>query len=273
MNWRKVKTIMIAFLILVNLSLLSYIMYEEILDNKRISQMTDTITSLLATRNITVEEELVLDSAKKTTAKSLYVDNVILDYDTFSGFVLGEKAMADSTNKYTSDYGEIYFDGDYFKATATDGNVLHKENINKVNASRIAEKYLDKLGFDTKDAEKNVTQKDNIIKVSFKKKINDLPVFKIGVTLEMTESGITSIYGSWYNISEQNPSIADLKSISGVLVEYMNKKSGASIISDMQLGYSVPESGTFHESILLTPVWMISDADGDTTYIDARENN
>ncbi len=273
MNWSKVKSIMLAFLVLVNLSLLSYIVYEEILDNKRTSQMTDTICSLLSSRDISVNKELVLDSAKKTTAKSLYVDNVISDYKTFSVSVLGENAIMVSPDKYKSDYGEISFKGDYFKADAIDGNALYKEKTNKVNASRIAEKYLSELGFDTKKSEKNVVLENDIIKVSFNKKINNLPVFKIGVSLEMNESGITSIYGSWYNISEQNSSIAELKSISGVLVEYMNKKTGASEISDIQLGYLVPEFGTFHESILLTPVWKISDANDDTTYIDARENN
>ncbi len=273
MNWSKVKSIMLAFLILVNLSLLSYIVYEEILDNKRNSQMTDTITSLLSSRNISVNQKLVLDSAKKTTAKNLYVDNVISDYKTFSSSVLGDDIVMDNPDKYKSDYGEIKFKGDYFSANSSEGNVLYKEKISKVNTSRIAEKYLDKLGFDTKKSEKNVTQENDIIKVSFNKKINDLPVFKIGVTLEMNESGIISIYGSWYNISEQNSSIAQLKSISGVLVEYMNKKTGASVISDIQLGYLVPEFGTFHESVLLTPVWKISDANGDTIYIDARENN
>ncbi len=273
MNWSKVKSIMLAFLILVNLSLLSYIVYEEILDNKQIAEMTDTITSLLSSRNITVNKELVLDCAKKTTAKSLYVDNVISNYQTFSVSVLGENAMMANPDKYKSDYGEISFKGDYFKADSSEGNVLYKEKINKVNALRVAEKYLDGLGFDMKKSQKNITQENDIIKVSFNKEINNLPVFKIGVSLEMRESGITSIYGSWYNISEQNSSIADLKSISGVLVEYMNKQSGPSAIYDIQLGYLVPEFGTFHESVFLTPVWKINDANDDTIYIDARENN
>ncbi len=273
MNWSKVKSIMIAFLILVNLSLLSYIVYEEISDNKRISKMTDTIISLLATQDIKVDEKLVSDSAKKTTANSLYVDNVISDYKTFSNSVIGGEIISVNPDKYKSEYGEITFRGDYFNAVSSEGNVLYKEKITKSNALKISEKYLDELGFDTKKSEKKITEENNIIKVSFNKEIDSLPVFKTGVTLQMSESGITSFYGSWYNISEQNPSIVELKSISGVLVEYMNKKSGASKISSIKLGYLVPEFGTFHESVLLTPVWKINDDNDDTVYIDARENN
>lgn len=273
MNWSKVKSIMIAFLILVNLSLLSYIVFEEISDNKRISKMTDTIVSLLATQDIKVDEKLVLDSAKKKTANSLYVDNVISDYKSFSNSIIGGEITSVNADKYKSENGEVTFKGDYFSAVSSEGNFLYREKITKSNALRISEKYLDELGFDTKNSEKNITEENNIIKVSFNKEIDNLPVFKTGLTLQMNESGIISFYGSWYNISEQNSSIAELKSISGVLVEYMNKKSGASIISDIRLGYLVPEFGTFHESVLLTPVWKITDDNNDTVYIDARENN
>lgn len=273
MNWSRVKSVMIAFLILVNLSLLSYIVYEEILVNKRNSQMAETVTSLLATKNIKVDEKLVFESAKTTSAESIYVDNVISDYTTFAKYALGENVSMVNPDNYKSQQGEIFFKGDYFEIKALNNNVLYKEKINKVNAQRIAENYLNILGLDTKKSEKNITLKDNIIKVSFNKRINDLPVFKIGVTLEMTQQGITSAYGSWYNESTQNPLLSQLKSVSGVLVEYMNKNSNASEISDMCLGYSMLESGTFHESVFLTPVWKITNEKGDTFYIDARENN
>lgn len=273
MNWSKVKSIMIAFLILANLSLLSYIIYEEVSVNKRNEQMAQTITSLLATKNIKVDEKLVFENAKKTSAQSIYVDNIISDYKTFSHNVLGDNVIEKNPFEYKTDTASIAFRGDYFEVRAQKNNVLYAERINKVNAHRISEKYLKQLGFDTKNSEKNTEYENNTFKVSFSKKINDLRAFKIGVAVEMNESGITSIYGSWYNESPQNSTISELKSISGVLVEYMNKKSDASEISDIQLGYSMPSDNTFHESIYLTPVWKITDANKNALYIDARENN
>ena len=273
MNWSKVKSIMIAFLILANLSLLSYIIYEEVSVNKRNSKMAQTITSLLSTRNIKVDEKLVFENAKKTSAQSVYVDNIILDYKTFSSLVLGENAILENPNKYKSDIAKATFSGDYFEVEAQKDKLLYAEKINKVNAQRVAEKYLKQLGFDTNKSEKNTEYQNNIYKVTFNKQIKDLSVFKIGVVVEMNENGITSFYGSWFNESSQNSTLLELKSISGVLVEYMNKKSGASEISEIQLGYSMLEPDTFHESVYLTPVWKITDATGNTIYIDARENN
>ncbi len=273
MNWSKVKSIMIAFLILANLSLLSYIIFEEVSVNKRNEQMAQTITSLLLTKNIKVDEKLVFESAKKTSAQSIYVDNIISDYKSFSHLVLGENVIEQNPFEYKSDTATITFSGDYFEINAHKDMVLYSEKVNKVIAQRIAEKYLKQLGFNIKESEKNTENENNIFKVSFNKKINDLRAFKIGVAVEMSENGITSIYGSWYNESPQNSTLSELKSISGVLVEYMNKKSDASEISDIQLGYSMPEPDTFHESVYLTPVWKITDANKNALYIDARENN
>lgn len=273
MNWSKVKSIMIVFLILVNLSLLSYIVYEEISENNRNAHMAQTVTALLSTRNISVDKKLVLGVSEKTSAQSIYVDNVIRDYETFSKSVLGENIVLENSNKYKSENGTISYKGDYFEIKALKDKVLYEEKINKLNAPRIAEKYLNFLGFDTKNSEKIMTQNGDNFKVSFNKKINEFPVFKIGVTIEMTEQGIHSVYGSWYNISSQNSSLLQLKSISGILVEYMNKITGASEITDISLGYSTLESGTFHESVMLTPVWKITNKNGDILYIDARENN
>ncbi len=273
MNWSKVKSIMIVFLILVNLSLLSYIVYEEISENNRNAHMAEAVTALLSTRNISVDKKLVLESSEKTSAQSVYVDNVIPDYESFSKSVLGENMILENSNKYKSENATISYKGDYFEIKSLKDKVLYEEKINKLNASRIAEKYLNSLGFDTKKSEKNLTQEDDNFKVTFSNKIYDLPVFKIGVTLEMNEAGIHSVYGSWYNINAQNSSLLQLKSISGVLVEYMNKKTGASEITNISLGYSMLESGTFHESVLLTPVWKITSKNGDILYIDARENN
>ena len=272
MNWSKVKSIMIAFLILANLSLLSYIIFEEVSANNRNEKMAQTITALLSTRNIKVDEELVFESAKKTDAQSIYVNNIISDYKTFSRLVLGENVIEENSNKYKSDTASASFKGDYFEVKAQKDKVLYSEKINKVNAQRIAEKYLKQLGFDTKNSEKNMEYANNIFKIGFNKKINDLRAFKIGVSVEMNENGITSFYGSWYNESSQNSTLSELKSISGILVEYMNKKTGSSEISDIQLGYLL-EPDTFHESVYLTPVWKITDTNGNELYIDARENN
>ena len=90
MNWSKVKSIMIVFLILVNLSFLSYIIYEEVRFNKQNEQMAQTTASLLKSRDITVDAKIIADCAKSESTQSVYVDNIISDYSQFSKKIISQ---------------------------------------------------------------------------------------------------------------------------------------------------------------------------------------
>lgn len=273
MNWSKVKSIMIVFLILVNLSFLSYIIYDEICVNKRNEQMANTTASLLQTRNITVATKMIADCLKNESIESVYVDNVISSYADFSKKILGESLVLVSGNKYQSDIGKIEFSGDFFKAKANDGKHLYEANISSQNAKNVSKKYLNMLGINTEKTQ--ISEENNNYKLTYTKEINSVPVFLAGITVEMDNLGVVSIYGNWYNINSQSSSNIDLKSVSGVLVEYMNQqaKSDKNIqVTNISLGYSALDPNTYHESIFLTPVWKISDSSNDF-YIDARENS
>ena len=273
MNWSKVKSIMIVFLILVNLSFLSYIIYDEICVNKRNEQMANTTASLLQSRNITVDTKMIADCLKNESIESVYVDNVISSYADFSKKILGESLVFVTKNKYQSEIGQIEFWGDIFKARANEGKHLYEANISSQNAKNISKKYLNMLGINTEKTQ--ISEENNNYKLIYTKEINSLPVFEAGITVEMDSLGVVSIYGNWYNISSQNSSAIELKSVSGVLVEYMNQQaeSDKSIqVTNISLGYSALDPNTYHESVFLTPVWKISDSAKDF-YIDARENS
>ncbi len=272
MNWSKVKSVMIIFLILVNLSLLSYIVFEEVRTNKRNAQMADTVTELLLSKNITVDKKLVADCAKTDSAESFYVDNIVSNYEAFAKTILGELTTV-AENSYKSELGSIKFKGDYFEATSSENKVLYEQKITTSNAQNVANKYLLSLGANINKADVQLTEENGTYTITYTKKINKLPVFATGLTIKMNESGIVRVSGSWYNAGSQEPSTVGLKSISGVLVEYMNKTTDKTEITDMQLGYSALNLDTYHESVFLTPVWKISDKNGGVFYIDARENN
>ena len=77
MNWSKVKSVMIVFLILVNLSFLTYIIYEEVRADKRNEQMAETVTALLDANGIRVDKKLVAESAKTNNAESNTYTNIM----------------------------------------------------------------------------------------------------------------------------------------------------------------------------------------------------
>ena len=275
MNWSKVKSIMIVFLILVNLSFLSYIIYDEICVNQRNEQMAKTTASLLQSRNITVDAKMIAECAKNERIESVYVDNIISNYSDFSKKILGESLVAVSENEYQSTLGQIEFSGDFFKAFAAENKYLYDANVSSQNAKNVAKKYLSMLGISTDKTQTQISQENNNYKLTYTKEINSLPVFQAGITVEMDNLGIVSIYGNWYNINSQNSSTIELKSVSGILVDYMNKKTESDKniqVHDISLGYSALDPNTYHESIFLTPVWKISDENKDF-YIDARENS
>ncbi len=271
MNWSKVKSIMIVFLILVNLSFLTYIVYEEVHTNKRNEQMAETVTALLESRGITVDKALVAKSAKTENAQSLYADNFITDYRNFAGVVFGETVTTVGTNSFKSELGTLNFKGDYFEIKAYDGKNLYNSKITKANAQSIAKDYLTKLGINLKNSKKELTEENSLFKIKFFENINEFPVFNSGIELVLNSTGIISVSGNWYNMSTQNSSISELKNLSGVLIDYMNTGK-QSKITNIELGYSIHDTSTYHESVFLTPVWKITDTSG-VTYIDAREAN
>lgn len=265
MNWSKVKSIMIIFLILVNLSLLSYLVYEEVRVNKQNEQIAQTTASLLKSRNITVDAKMIAECAKSENLQSVYVDNIVSDYSEFSKKILGD----------LQEVGTIEFSGDFFKAKAYENKHLYESNITSQNAENIVNQFLGELGINTEKTQVQTTEEKGIYKLVYTKEINSLPVFETGITVEANSSGIVSIYGNWYNINPQNTTVIELKSISGILVDYMNQKSQTDTnlqINSISLGYSALNPDTYHESMFLTPVWKISDSTGHY-YIDARENS
>lgn len=271
MNWSKVKSIMIVFLILVNLSFLTYIVYEEVRTNKRNEQMAETVTMLLGSRGITVDKKLVAKSLKIENAQSLYAYNFISNYEGFAKTALGETATKIDTNNFKSELGTLSFKGDCFEIKASNEKNLYISKITKVNAQSVAKEYLKKLEIDTKNAKKEILEENSLLKVKFYENINELPVFNSEIEITMNSSGIVGVCGNWYNVNSQNSSMSELKNISGILVDYMNIKK-KSEITNIELGYSIHDTNTYHESVFLTPVWKITDASG-VTYIDAREAN
>ena len=271
MDWYRAKTIMIIFLIVVNLGLGVYIAIDNINDKKVKNSVADEVVELLEKNNIEIDKKLLLSNANPQNIKKVNAQNIISDYFYFSKNILGENVKSFADNVYENNIGKVTFNGDNFRGESFDGYFLSEISTSKKNAKENAKKYLKSIGADVKDTTLNLEEKDGRFYVSFQREIDNKKTFKMDITVEMTNKGVVSVFGNWYNLKVENET-KELKNITGVMVEYMNsqgKKDNKIKVKKIDLGYGIISNKSFNENIYLTPVWEITDNAGNIKYINA----
>lgn len=276
MKWSQAKTILIVFFILVDLFLLFYLASDQRSSRQAFDKVTQNTVEVLKNNGISVKKELILKEGKADSMKTAYVENIIKDYRDFAKLILGEDTQKKSDTHFVSENGEIKFSGDSFEVKAIKGELtLTKGIIDSSDAQKTAKELAELMGIDLKKASVSAKEENGKYIVKISQKINKCEIFGAGVELEFSKSGIKSIKGCWYNNGEGNNTAVKLKALAGALIEYMNsiKAVGKNLeITDISLGYKAGEGMTHHESLVLTPVWRITDNTGKSVYIDAREN-
>lgn len=273
MKWEKAKTILIVFFIIINLFFITYIVGDNIHALRIEEQVADSVVELMSKNGITVDKKLITDAFGQKSMKTVYVKNIINSYGEFAKNVLGDDIIQVNEQEFKGENGSITFKGDYFEVKAEQGKYLHSADINSSNAEKTAVDYISSVGVNEPELKGELAEKDGKYCIYFDKKINGYKVFEVGIAVIADNNGIKEMYGSWFNEQEGVNSVKELKKASGTLIEYMNnnKKSGT-VIKDISLGYATLEAMLYHESVLLTPVWAITEESGDSVYIDAREN-
>lgn len=273
MDWNRAKTILIMFFLIINLALIFYITADDMQSKKAEENVYSTVISLLEEKDIHIDKNLILNSNREAL-KNIYVKNVISDYESFAKKILGDNLTPLNENEYENDIGIIFFSGDCFDVKAKDGKYIKQAELNKDNITDIITEYLTEIGFEAANAKITSSVSESGFTVDCYPIIDSSEVFKTQLTISVTDNGILQISGNWYNLHNKNTAAQNLKPIAGALIEYMNNHSSGEkiVISDITLGYMSPDSGSYHEKVLLTPVWRITGDNGETAYIDAREN-
>ena len=273
MKWNKAKSILIVFFIIIDALLLAYITADKINSKKIEEEIADTAIEILSKNNISVDKKIITDAAKNKSLKPVYARNIVDDYSEFAKKVLGEGAHYKSKNCFASEIGKITFDGDYFEAERTASGALCNITEKSDDYEKIALQCLSSMGASVSNLKGITNRNNNEISVSFKKRINKLEVFGAGMRFDFDADGLKKISGNWYNEQAPGDDLLELKSPSGALIEYMNQRDNSrrTVISNISLGFASLESKTYHESILLTPVWAIIEDGGKEVYINARE--
>lgn len=267
MLWSRAKTIMLVFLLCINILLLGVLLKSE---HKRRRIPDDVISScaeILEKRGIEIDAEIIPKYAE--TAYRYTVENHIADYETFAENILGED-ITKTEDGYAAENGEISFCGDVFHIRFYDGfetGDKHRAPAEKLRA------YLARAGIDTSGAQAEVTNDANgIFTVTLGKQIDGAPLFDCEITANFCGRKITEIYGSWFEEISGGAASYETESAPGLLVGYAASGGlpAGMQITGVKFGYRVNEDGVYHMQSTLTPVYELLGENGEKFYIEAK---
>lgn len=269
MNWGRVKTVFIILFLISDLFLLSILINSEWKQGITSSDVIDSTVQILSANGIAINPDII--PKKVSDVPYAEAENIITGYDIFAKRLLGEDAQKTADDTFEGQSGLILYDGNSFcfksKAEPTGGNISEKD------AEHIASDFLSNNGFRLKHTHKNIRKTSAGYTVTFENTVSGLPIFNNIVTVEIQGESVTTASGIWFNLIDNRGPESDLKSITSVLIDSITNLnlSGSNVTFDkLSLGYTIPESNTYHKSAVLVPVWEIRDTGANTYYIDAR---
>ncbi len=269
MNWGRVKTIFIILFLISDLFLFGILVDSEWRQGVTSPEVIDSTVQILKNNGIGIDADVI--PKKVSDVPYAEAENVITGYDSFAKLLLGDNMVKMQEIAYESPEGVITFSGNSFsfssKAQASpDAAASEKE------AESIAAEFLSELGFNLKNSEKHIEKTDAGYNVTFVCTIDGLPVFDTSVAVGISGNAVASASGVWFNLLNISGPDNSLKSAASVLIDSIQDivATGEISLTGLSLGYSIPESHTYHKSAVLVPVWKIQSSTGDAYYLDAR---
>lgn len=265
MNWSRAKTILII-LFLCTAVFQASVLYSS---NKKISNISPEI--LESSIKILAENDVYIDSktipAKNYTLPYIETENAVSDYQEFAKLILGEDISKTSDAEFVSELGTVSFSGNSFIIDTKVPSYANTKNERQVQIT--AKEILKELGINTKNATIEPKKSGSSYEFIYKNMPEDVPIINSGLTLTISDSSL-KISGNWFNITEKSSSVK-LRSITAVLIDIIKEDiQKPTKITDVCLGYIIPESDMFQKSASLVPVWQITFEDGKSLRIDAR---
>ena len=276
MDLRKIKTVFIVVLIIINI-LLTSVLHNTHSREREIENETGSSVSYFLQKNM-------IDLAPKLSLpKSPRIYNFYLERMSESNEMFVNRFLEGG---YTDVGGGVYKKGD--KTLTVGGNEFKLEipnpgqtveNLNAKAVEELCRKKMDSLGINP-DYYKfgGMNFIDNNVKVIFTLQYDDSVFFDAYISFDVTNQGIISITGKNLisDITASGRSAAYI-SIGSVLMDIIKNplldKNKRHTIVSIKSGYYIGGDDGDYRNILAIPVWQIATDSGSILYYDARNGN
>lgn len=265
MNWSRAKTILI-FMFLATAILQSVAIYNSDKKAKNIPpEIIASSVEILSANEIYVARDII--PTTNYTLASADADNAVFDYTEFAKRILGDDCIKVSETQFYSTLGTLNYFANSFEFTSSNTNATIPKN--ELSAESAAKEFLKRLDIKP-DTKPQIIKRDSSYELKYTNSVEAFPVFNSEITLSLGEGEVTSAKGNWFNVTEKTGS-HNLKSITAVLIDLIKEELEKPVkITNISIGYIIPESSKYQKSASLVPVWRIEFENGKRLMLDAR---
>lgn len=273
MDLRRLKTIFIFILIILNLAL-GIMVYDIIRQDREIASITrDNVEKLLERDMIYLAPNL--EFLKSPEIYNIYLERTSADNDEFAARILGSKYYTNDNGVYSCDSKSLEIHGDEFiYKNAAPQNPISDFSPKKIeelcrNEMRILGMKSDIYQFG------GTNQIENGVRAVFTMQHGDDVFFDAYITFDISTNGIRAISGKNPISNLTSSAISEqYVSLSSVLLEVAKspyyEKNKKMVIVSVKHGYYIGGDIETFSNILAIPVWQIVTDSGNILYYDAR---
>lgn len=280
MDWSKAKSILIIAFIVTNI-FLAYMLFTMKQDESEIvieDKFVEEVIKLLDKKDISIDTKIP-KSIPKLPAISLEYE-VYKPEEILPRFLGSYQDMAIGAKMYTNGEKIVKFERNDKKlvyennALIDDGNI---KEISKNQALKMSEEFISNHGFDLRDIKlESYFENDNIHRLVYNKKIDDMIIEETYMTIELSSSGIISFERYWTkNIKRGSQNLVVSSAPKSLLRLLTREEHYGKTIKQIDLCYyfNVDE---YKRSISLSdstggvasPTWRFIFEDGEKVFLD-----
>ncbi len=267
MDWSRVKTIMIALLLGVNIFLLiTYIRQDNRYRRDELVTRSD-VCSILSAQNIEVDETLIpLDSV---TIRPAVLENKGLDAKKIASSILGDvfESETDEGNVYTGKAGNALFSQNSFSLVYSAGRDIKDSE----EAERLARQLSKRLGLSADFGKLSCEQESGGFSVKIPQSFDGMHVFNYDVLAKISEDGNVIAYGKIARGGAITYTEGRVLASSSLMLEFADaiKDSRKETLKITGIEYGYAATISTPNIISLTPVMRLA-SDTETFYINAE---
>ncbi len=273
MDLRRLKTIFIFVLIVLNIMFCMVLYNAHNYEKQEQIAMTESLTKLLAKNMIYLPDKLELPEAPEKY--SFYMEKMFGNDSDLATRFLGEGWTQNKTDEYISDKGRLILEGDEFKVFI-ENPATKIQDFSEEQIEQVCRNEMERLGiFSELYVFNGVNFVDEGIRAIFTAQQESAFFFDAYISFDVSDKGITSVSGrnmiSNLDVRQDGEAFFSITGILPDLVENPALKKGvAYTIVSITPGYYIGETEESYRNILAIPVWQIATDSGEILYYDAR---